>query len=227
MENSNLKPAIIVFRHGQDLPKGITWPQKSNLIGIQNTYTLPSGKKVTPPHHGLSKEGFYVGYLLGVILPQWIEEHNYYPVNRVITKNPEGFNSEGGLVSPNPFETVFPFIHFNQIKDVIFPKKDAIGLEQLVQNKSLLKDQTSSTLICWDAEGLWGPKVGEGEDRHRVEVPEENSLLRSLAKKNYKELTSPKKGSTIYAFTDEGNGEYKLKQRYFHLYAEINKIRPT
>lgn len=127
-------PAVIVIRHGEDL-KG-TWPtdkaDKDVKTWIQNwapgwpKYTLPNGTSVTVHQHGLSPLGEKQAAWLATNLPALLKDKdvNFMPITRVVTKDP--FTPDGSSwPTPNPFDTAWPFIKANNIRDVVLvaPKK--------------------------------------------------------------------------------------------------------
>lgn len=186
-------PAVIVIRHGDDL-KG-TWP--TNKADVETwsqkwapnwpTYTLPNGTSVQVHQHGLSTNGEAQAVFLAKSLPAVLEENNFLPVTRVVTKDPYWTNSRD-LPTPNPFDTAWPFIKTHGITDVMLIKAEkgtnSYGPLAGQINKTVDKDllamlpyyhrspekfadsilptnaqgiPTGSTLIVWDGQGMWGP----------------------------------------------------------------------
>ena len=106
----------------------------------------------------------------------------------------------------------------------------ADGLQEMINNDTLLPSDGGSTLLCWDGEGLWGEektiypkpdsKPGDkGYEKRRVFNP--NSILAQLAGNivanqfNIPEFYHdfyPAKGAVIYIFTraENSNTKYNL-----------------
>ena len=126
-------PAVIVIRHGEDLDNFISaadtnnaglsqW--KSNWAPSWPNYTLPNGGGVTVRSHGLSPLGEKQGAWLATNLPALLQNHNFLPITRVVTKDPYTLNEKGKDPTPNPFETAWPFIKTHGIKDVMLIKAE-------------------------------------------------------------------------------------------------------
>jgi hypothetical protein len=183
---------IMVIRHGDDLTNN--WPKSSDV------YTLPSGQTVATPQHGLTQAGFARAQLLSTAIPAYIANKNFAPVTRVITKDPRSLS-----YTPNPFDTIRPFIMSQSVKDVELIV-DLNTLTPLIQNNQILPTN-GSVVICWDVEGMWGPKV----NNVRPINPLSSSILGMLKSQmkidgnNY-----PQKGGTLYCFNNPVNGIYHL-----------------
>jgi hypothetical protein len=195
--NTNTKlPAVIVIRHGEDLDDFIKAADNDNsALGDWKkdwapnwpNYTLPNGTSVQVRSHGLSKQGEGQATFLAKSLPAVLEENNFLPVTRVVTKDPYWTNSPVDP-TPNPFDTAWPFIKTHGITDVMLIKAEkgtnSCGPLAGQINKTVDKDllamlpyyhrspekfadsilptnaqgaPTGSTLIVWDGQGMWGP----------------------------------------------------------------------
>jgi hypothetical protein len=156
-----------------------TWPNytlpantkrvSNNIVGARAEEPISS---LTVYQHGLSAEGGEQAKYLASVLDTLTAYLNVAPISRVITKDP----SES-TATPNPFDTIFPYLKtfkgelllvrpgIDPLTNPIIDKGLAVMLPNFKKNKldgtpPLLDPQTSgSTLIVWDAEGIWGPKV--------------------------------------------------------------------
>lgn len=213
--NAAPAPVIIVVRHGQDI-KGRwieskeqltdtwkdmvpTWPtyQPEFLSAIWAMPSNVSLGSLTLFQHGLSPEGEAQAEFLGKNLTWLVKELNGVPITRVITKRPDMKNPDGSNPTPNPFDTIFPFLKYSGFKGeliLIDPGVDKAinplvdkGLATMLPdfeaqppNTGSLLNGTGSTLVCWDAEGLWGKDetVVNGES---YRTWSENNILNKLA----------------------------------------------
>ncbi len=236
------KPAVVVIRHGEDLDVWIKGTDTNNE-GMTNwkavvpdwpNYTTSAGD-FTVPQHGLSATGEEQALFLGENLQRLMKWAGCESITRVITKKPYGKNEKGEDPTPNPFDTIYPFLQVRNSEDAANPKPNELiliapGKEQsnplldrdlvaMLPNEfskppkmsnTLLRDQGSgSTLLCWDAEGLWGEAVGEKPNRTRPFDP--NSILRMMGgytmgnyfKDEPKEAGGgcPDKAARLYIFT--------------------------
>lgn len=175
--------------------------------------------------HGLSAEGGEQAKFLGSTQAKYGTNTFDYltsyldvaPITRVITKDP----SESSA-TPNPFDTVYPYLkNFKGELLLIAPGIDgktnpiidqglAAMLPDFKNGKTagtpplLDENTTGSTLIVWDAEGIWGPKVGKERPMNS------GSILTKLGEpgisKNIKQSSyvngggCPEKAARIYVF---------------------------
>ncbi len=111
-----LQQAIVVIRHGEDLDKWIKADAKDGLsktwkeaVPDWPNYSTAAGSfKVS--QHGLSKEGEEQALFLRDHLQALMKWGNYDPITRVVTKKPSGKNELQQDVTPNPFDTIYPFL---------------------------------------------------------------------------------------------------------------------
>lgn len=173
--------AVVVVRHGEDLSTWTTTREAQTAEWLQvapnwPTYALPNGSTVTVQLHGLSPRGEAQAKFLGKSLPVIVTALGCAPITRVVTKRPSGVNENGSGVTPNPFDTVYPLIDSVDFKArggsvvLINPQKknnpivDAELMKMLdpeaTAGDSILEGTSGSTVLCWDAEGLWGENSG-------------------------------------------------------------------
>ena len=179
-----MKNAIIVIRHGDDLSTPPAWP------AYVVSYTLPNGKNVNVPHHGLKQDGIDRANLLSTIIPKWLSDNGYSPIARVITKDPTSLD-----YTPNPFETIYPTIKQSSINDVVL-LQSLSDIQKSISNNQISSSE-GSTIICWDVEGMWSPKDSSG---NHTENPLPNSILGMLSSSQIS--TYPVKAGTLYTFVD-------------------------
>lgn len=182
--------ALIIIRHGHDLKK---WIHDEKGFKEQ----LPDGREIVYSLSALSKEGKNEAKSWKALLPKWTkEELGISDITRVITKDPRPDKA-----TPNPFDTVYPFIEDQKIKDVKLMTKES---QVKADGSGLFPDKTS-VLVCWDQEGLWSPKVSGGGRTHH---PDANSILRYVNEKyeidNNTIPGPPKKGATAYVYLGKG-----------------------
>jgi hypothetical protein len=148
---------------------------------------------------------------LGVHLAKCLSDNGYAEVTKVVTKNPSVTNPNGNYPTPNPFDTVYPFIKSagfkggdsNEAVLLINPDNYKLvdpGLASMLDSGSLYPPNDGnggSTLLCWDKEGLWGgDKFLSG------------SILGEISKKYLDSHYSlenegpPGKGQTVYCFEE-------------------------
>lgn len=190
--NAAPAPVLVVLRHGQDI-KG-SWIESrekltdtwKDLVPQWPTYRLeslaiwamPSNaslSSMTVFQHGLSAEGEAQAVFLGKNLPWLVEKLNGLPITTVISKRPDMKNPDGSNPTPNPFDTIVPFLKYSGFRGeliLIDPGVDN-AINPLVDNGLAVKlpdfeaqpakpgslqqgAQGGSILLCWDAEGLWG-----------------------------------------------------------------------
>jgi hypothetical protein len=220
-----------------------TWPNYA-LPANTKKISIKSGNRVEVQdqnpslivhQHGLSAEGGKQAKFLGSTQAKYGTNTFDYlttyldvaPITRVITKDPSD-----SAATPNPFDTVYPYLKnfkgellliapgINKKTNPIIDESLAAMLpdfknNKLVGNPPLLDSNTTgSTLIVWDAEGIWGPKVGKDRPMNS------GSLLTKLGEpgisKNIEQSSyvngggCPAKAARIYVFhprTTEPAGE--------------------
>jgi hypothetical protein len=218
--------ALIVVRHGQDLDgEWVTSRNDSRIAGWVKTvnpgwpvYTLPDGSVKNIFQHGLSnvpqKPGLEAGEdqvtKFGPALAPFVSANGYAPIGLVITKNPfmkiPGAPPTADNPTPNPFDTVYPFIKGAAAVKLKLIDPGAYGKQMIDPGlQSMIDDRTivpsnGSTLLCWDAEGLWGPQPPAGRPFNPASILWKLSTLylgdtKQIA--NY----SPLKCQTVYVFT--------------------------
>lgn len=184
-ENAGKQNCLIVIRHGKDV-------DNSKRKNGERTKTLPNKEKVVYYQDGLNEEGKKQAKSFAKVLPEFVHDLDISPITRVITKDPK--------TTPNPFDTILPFIMAQNITDVRLPSTlDGI------KNSQLFPDDTS-VLVCFDAEVLWSPKV----NGKRPPKPNSESLLHYV-NKAYEIDTDipgpPEEGRTIYIYRGKGEME--------------------
>lgn len=190
--------AIIVVRHSLDVDDKATPPRcppkpPCDWHFDKDGYVkkLPNGEDVKYYQEGLSTEGIEQADGLALVLPKIVENLKLAPIEKVITKDPRSFDA-----TPNPFNTIYPLIINENIKDVDLTTKSNIDYSL----------ENGSVVICWDREGLWGDK----EEKQ----PNEDSILKHLnSMYNVSKIDGPPvKGSTIYVYREMGSVDvYNLK----------------
>jgi hypothetical protein len=158
---------------------------------------LPNGKEVVYYQEGLTpEEGKQQAASIAKFLPKLVNELGISDITRVLVKEPN-------TTRPNPFDTILPFIEAQRIMDVQLPSTT----EQVKESGVGLFPDETSVVLCWDAEGLWSPKV----DGKRTREPDSKSLLCYLNKayqiNNATIPGPPVKGSTIYVYRSKGKME--------------------
>lgn len=210
-------PAVIVFRHGCDGgssdPYRITFPNNI-AISYSGKYRNIDGQIVTIANDWLGKLGHQQAEALGAKanLPSWFIS-KYCPVSRVITENP----GDGTHGTPNPLNTARPFmvgmadqipnLPGGKLKLNMYDNDSFESLESVFKGDALLRDGNFSTVISWEAMGMWRKSSGGYVT---------DSILGVLAKDNYNPMiaaNSPQKGQTIYVFT----GLNSTTNRFDHL----------
>lgn len=219
--------ALIVIRHGQDLDNDwVTSRTDSRLSGWLKSvnpswpaYTLPDSSVKTIFQHGLSdvpqKQGLEAGddqaTKFGSALAPFVSAKGYAPIGLVITKNPfmkiPDAPSTADYPTPNPFDTVYPFVKGagaavklklidpgSYGKQMIDP-----GLQSMIDDGTIVPSN-GSTLLCWDAEGLWGPQPPAGRPFNQASILWK---LSTLYLHNTQQIAnySPLKCQTVYVFT--------------------------
>ena len=193
----NNKPnVLIVIRHGEDVDND---KRKKRKPGYYKE--LPNGEKIYYDRDGLNKEGKKQAQSFAKVLPKLVKELGISDITRIITKDPK--------TTPNPFDTILPFIDSQDIMDVRLPSTiDGI------KKSNLFPDETS-VLVCFDAETLWSKK----DDGKRTLQPSSDSLLHFLNQAydiNDDDDDNhfpgpPQKGHTVYIYRSKGTMDlYKM-----------------
>jgi hypothetical protein len=158
-------------------------------------------------------------------LDSWRADEGYAAINSAITKYPAGKipKAPAGKDSPtpNPFDTIYPYLSKHPTKltliepgnyheQIIDP-----ALETMIEN-STLYPTNGSTLLCWDAEGLWGPD----KDSEGIRIYNSNSILAKVSAHylgDYKLIKdySPEKGKTVFVFFDKNVNVYNFVNGVF------------
>jgi hypothetical protein len=224
------------------------WPdyQVKHTVVDEKGNVASTASSLTVFQHGLSdvpqenKDGTkkeFAGEIqakcLGVNLAKCLEDNGYAKVTKVVTKNPSVKNPNQKEPTPNPFDTVYPFIN-GDFKDagsnkvlLINPDNSNLidpGLASMIGKDesdagSLYNFNGGSTLLCWDAEGLWGEKV------KKKRPYDHSSILGKISEKylnssySLEHEAAPAKGKTVYCFEESkvtiysfnGNALSKIK----------------
>jgi len=217
--------ALVVIRHAQDLDDAwVTSPSDNRIQNWMNTvnshwpsYTLPDGSVQKIFQHGLSnkpqKSGLEAGedqaVKFAAALASFMSNSGYAPIGLVITKNPFKLIPDAppnaNSPTPNPFDTVYPFTKKATVtlklidpgsygKQMIDP-----GLQSMIDDRSIVPSN-GSTLLCWDAEGLWGPQPPAGRPFNPASILWKLSML-YLGDTKQIQSHSPLKCQTVYVFT--------------------------
>ncbi len=225
MENKNetpLEQALVVFRHGCDLPNPKD-PDPRPAPRFQ--YDLPDGETtITIPHASLSARGLQQACLLGVKLADFMTKIGIAPVGHVITRDPKPQDT-----TTNPFCTVYPVIDREKHPQVaVAPAVSVTFYDDDHPLVSKLKDnlkgnlfpdpQKRSTIICGTVQELW--------DKNK-QSPQRNLILGYLTSDhNWNKIEiGPKKGRTIYVFRgldEEKHCFNTLDVYYLHHDGNIN-----
>jgi len=244
--------AVVVVRHGEDLSAWATTRAQVNPAWTDGAagnpalpavapgwpnYALPNGTTITLQQHGLSPAGETQARFLGRNLPVIVAAFGCAEISRVVTKRPYGLNEKNKAVTPNPFDTLYPFISSEAFKakggDVVLinPGKGANpildeGLVKMLNpdaapKDSILEGTSGSTVLCWDAEGLWGEKNAEDArpfDKNSILSIMAGPALGAYIRRMDAELGGgcPGKAARIYVFVGrEGTGPgTKVPQKY-------------
>jgi len=202
--------------------------------------------------HGLSGEGKYdakgklikaagdqQAIFLGENLDKILSDLGFAKITKAVTKWPVPKDGDGDWPTPNPFDTIYPYLKKSPDVELILIKPDAKtnGVKPLVDsalaamlpdfhkptdkdptpkvNPGLLMQETGSTLLSWDAEGLWGGDEKVNGKKTRVWNP--HGILAELGcpffDDHFASMTTdpltgkfvegrgiPDKGSRIYVF---------------------------
>jgi hypothetical protein len=151
--------AIIVIRHADD-----NGPQ--DYI-IKRSAKLPNGKTIEYTQKRLSKNGKAASDKYATVLPKRVNDLGLASIKRVIVKEPPTAKNNYST-SPNPFDTVYPFISVNNIMNV------TLISSKYIDNFPNMDEGSGSVLICWDKEGMYENNYGL--------PPSKNSILYKLDK---------------------------------------------
>lgn len=230
--NQESTPAIIILRHATDINDPKDWLKCKNDKDPQGwcRFPLPDGNIVRYPWSRLNTNGKIIKEVIAKVLPDWINNlkingENIYPVSRIVTKNPQNYEK-----TQNPFETIYPFVQEigKNEKSRVNGRPVKVKLwddpySSKFNEAYLLKDGPFSTVICWDAEGLFADKIKcedakrlypekiECKDGKKVRppVPDEHSILRTLIRKD-EDFNCPVKGTTFFVLTNpDEDGRFK------------------
>jgi hypothetical protein len=179
-----LKQAIIVLRHADDLENntyvrnneslsnywgGIcpSWPKIANMASTQTVYAngnyqTETHGSVTTFQHGLTPyKGEEQAKRLNDELPAILEKWGMAPVKRVVTINPCPESS-----SPNPFDTVYPFLvgnkDFGKINKETEIKDGKVVPTAAACKSLLLLDNTEKQKTDHVSNDLWAILNGDG-----------------------------------------------------------------
>lgn len=217
--------ALVVIRHGQDLNNNwVTSPDDKRIANWMKTvnskwpaYTLPDSSVKSVFQHGLSdvsqgkdlEAGEDQARKFGSAFAPFVAARGYAPINLVITKNPfmkiPDAPSGADSPTPNPFDTVYPFVKGATVTlKLIDPgpyEKQMVdpGLESMIDDRSIIPSN-GSTLLCWDAEGLWGPQPPSPRPFKPDSILWKLSML-YLGNTTQISGSSPLKCQTVYVFT--------------------------
>ena len=105
------------------------------------------------------------------------------PITRAITKYPVATTPNAPFPSPNPSDTLFPYLSGDgknaqllfTLPKVSKPQVLDESLLALIDKNQLLPDDGGSTLICYDTDAIWGSTL--------LANANEKCLLEKLAKK--------------------------------------------
>ena len=229
----DLKQAIIIFRHGQDLKNGVPFnPGEEIDFGTSITITeydkdgnpSPHSNKVQVPNRRLAQKG--------IDLQSNLMKDKYCAISKVITEHP-GTQENG---TSNPLETVKPLVEKLGTEGplkLLLLKSNTYESNKAVFNGKALLDEGASTVISWEGTGMWW------KDQDHKPAFDKDSLLGSLAK-NLDDLgkdrttakrpcdnpNEPIKGTTIYVYTNmDDNGKFDVEMFTFD--GENFHVRPT
>ena len=249
-----LKQAIIVLRHGEDPsanPDGSstvpyvqndgvglsnywrsicpTWPKITNMASTQTVYAngnyqTQTHRSVTTFQHGLNTIGEAQAERLNKELPAILEFQGIAPVKRVVTINPCPESS-----SPNPFDTVYPFLvgntAFGEINNQtttnaegkVVPTAAACKSLLLLDNEGPKTDNVSNDLQAVLNRDALLPTAAEGggstilcwEGHALLDQESLNTILKQLQGQAITEhavdLPQMSKGNVLYIFTKREN----------------------
>lgn len=215
--------ALIIFRHGQDLADD-NWQkdcstqltaEEAKKYGITcdkekwkyNNFRDPEAQPVLIPwrrlsgNGSLSENGKMQAQKIADQLPAWLYKNGYSPINRVITKDPRSYDH----TTTNPFQTVAPLVlTLDKDERNYLPGRDFVRLkflmnmsnDELIQ-PALFNGTEFSSVLCWDAEGLWGKKNGD----YPATMTSDSIFSRLLTQKSIDDVNNlgkPHKAKEIY-----------------------------
>lgn len=183
------KGTIILIRHAQD---------KDDPYNTPRNVTLPNGIKINYIQDRLSTEGKDAANKFVTVISKLVNDLKIPQISKVFVKDPRIQPT-----TPNPFDTALPFIQQKNIMNVIFagsPISPSVSIDDI----SRLISDGGTTLISWDAEGIWGGSGGS-----RPLHPANNSLIYYLDSlygiDNSIVPGPPEKGKTIYVYRGDIN----------------------
>jgi hypothetical protein len=230
--------ALVVLRHGESLETRFSNPNLlsagwKNQVPNWPTYAVPNHAPVTLQTHGLSPAGEDQAFFLRANLRNIIRDLGCAQVTRVVTMRPFGEDEKGKPASPNPFDTIYPYLKSAPAKELVLinpgkgpnPIVDR-GLARMLdpkatQEESIFGGTAGSVLLCWDGEGLWGEKVANGTRPWNKDSilsilggPDIGAYIRRMDKEVGGGF--PDKGSRYYVFLPrEGTGPgTKVPRKY-------------
>lgn len=211
----------------------------ANTVTVDASGTSKTALPFIVNQHGLSTEGEKQAlFLRDVAYDILTKELGYAPITRIVTKLPSGTGPNYSWPTPNPFDTVYPLaqklkdsVELMLIKpELSIPKNEAKndetrrtmnpvdpGLSKMLPDIQVgatpkwdtLMDGKGSTLLCWDAEGLWGLDLSNDERSYNLQ-----SILFKMGSPSLSEYFSgmgfiadaygrgvPEKGTRLYVFT--------------------------
>lgn len=232
-----IKPEIYLFRHAHDIKDSDDWIRKEG--GGDFTETLPDGTVLKMPWKRLSPEGEgEANAIRDFVLRERGNALTTYPIEQVIVKNPEGYDN-----SQNTFYTAWPLIQAlnsdeekakrggRTLQVRILGYDGPIGIKQQDIVKALTDvSATYSTVVCLDAQSLWGFQKGANgkylldNENNKIKVedtdaPEDGSYMGKVGSFFFKDFIAHfkdhetwskyvpylKKGGVIYKFDDKDN----------------------
>lgn len=217
------KKALIIIRHGNDIPKNVSFLKNPNP-----DYKLPDGSIVTISKTRLTKHDNDYGKPagedqaknLGNYLASWMKG-KYSDIGRVLTQNPKNGDPSS---TPNPFCTIYPVINPEEKGVSVTAKPVSVDLymDENTGEKPFLKDLKIfdegdySTLLCATRQTIWGRKHEDDHDNFIHDYPDAGTFMDRIADKEntsgWEHLKDqPSKCKSIYVFTDFDNSIQKFK----------------
>ncbi len=176
------------FRDPQAQPVLIPWRRLLNNDDTNDKY----GNKL--------KNGITQAQKIADQLPAWLNANGYSPINRVITKDPRPYDS-----TSNPFQTVAPLVltldkderNYSSERGYVRLKFFKDMSDDEVTQSALFDGTEFSSVLCWDAEGLWGKKDGD----YPATMLSDSILGRLLTEESIEDINNlgkPGKAKEIY-----------------------------
>ncbi|MGH8045705.1 MAG: hypothetical protein ACREKL_00540 [Chthoniobacterales bacterium] len=231
--------ALVVLRHGESLDVRFSNPnllsaEWKRLVPGWPTYAVPNNAPITLQTHGLSPAGETQAFFLRANLRIIMRDLGCAQITRVVTMRPFGEDEKNKPASPNPFDTIYPYLKSPPAKELILinpgkgpnPIVDR-GLARMLDPKATREDSifggtAGSVLLCWDGEGLWGEKVANGTRPWNKDSilsilggPDIGAYIRRMDKEVGGGF--PDKGSRLYVFLPrEGTGPGTKEPRKYN-----------